>query len=594
MLRLSICLALVFILGCESAAEKKTREARESAARFLAAGRVTWKAGEKDEAIKLFSSAIAAYPSTGAYNERANAYVLMDQEELAAADVAKGLKIDPLHTGLLEVRALLKQRKTDREAKIAAEQEMERARVERLAEIERDRIARERAIVAEKQRAAMRQRAQADKNAHDAFNAGWAKIPKAVDLPADASEHATIRLPAVPNGMASFSLQLSGDPEFVLQRVPDGQAWAVLRGKSTVGSFTMSGSDLEFAWDKSASRPADELRLCTLELRAAGQTRSVELRSPIRRPALDISFAKDVTIEPLPITDTPAEDLLLEFVSIQGIPGTANPTRVAYNVPMHVVLVAATNAEAGVELTLKLIKKKDQPAVEMRPYIIDTNSKTFPLSLKRLDTMAKRVEHELPRAQVDLANMQDAYVGLQAMAAYLTAKLNEAPLPLLPTVPGFDSIARMNPRDPAEKTKIQLKLNDIAQDLGDLTRRIKSKTISVNRMTGQQVVLPKLASIGATADNSASLRLRVLKQSAGREIEIMTLDHDSFSSQAATAPAAGHPAAMRPGERALDGILLAVRAPQRGFEKLTIDPQNSLRLAGASSFPIGVAYERQK
>ncbi len=167
----------------------------------------------------------------------------------------------------------------------------------------------------------------------------------------------------------------------------------------------------------------------------------------------------------------------------------------------------------------------------MRPFIVDTNTKMFPLSLTRLETMSKRVEHELPRQTNELANMQDNYVALQQMGVYLTAMLNAAPLPILPTTPGFNSLAQLNPRDPAQKTKIQIKLSEIAQDLGDLERRIKSKTISVNRMTGQQAVLPKLAKIGASAHDSASLKLRILKQSAGREIEVMTLDQESLGNR---------------------------------------------------------------
>jgi hypothetical protein len=519
----SLCVLLPFIFGCENATERHARESREAATQSLQAGREAWKAHKRPEAMRLFSQSIAACPTTAAYNERANAYAATHQDEQAASDVERGLAIDPGYAELLELRSLLKKRQAERDKKIAEERnranleamQQKRAEQDRLAMLEQ--AATDRAM-ADRKKSEERQRAQI------AFDQAWNNLPGVVELPQSVGEQVSVAIPAIPDGQEGFDLQLSGDPEIALERQPAGQIWSVSHGRRTIGTFSLKPGKLEFAWEKGLNQTTDLLRHCALNVRAAGKSHQFKLRVSLRGPALDISFAKDVTFEPLPITDTPAEDLALEFIAIEGISGEAKPTRVNYNEPMHVVLVQATNAEAGVELTLKLIKKGEQPTIEMRPLIVDTTSKTFPLSLKRLETMSRRVEKELPRQQNELANMQGNFVGLQQMGNYLTAKLNGTPPPILPTNTGYNDLAQLNPRDPAERTRIELKLQEIDQELGDLARKIKSKAINVNRMTGQEKILPKLTQIGSAADDSASLKLRILKRSSGGEIEIMTLD----------------------------------------------------------------------
>ncbi len=324
MLRLSLCVVLVFVIGCESAAERQIREAREAASRILAAARVSWKGGERTDALELFSKSIATYPTTTAYNARGNAYVLTDQDELAAKDVERGLAIDALNVDLLELRSLLKKRKADRDSQLAADRERARAEASQREEDERNRMRAEQAAADQQRQSAARARAQA---AQDAFSRGWRELPTAIELPSAVSERVSIDLPGVPQGQAAYELQLSGDPEFALQHQTGRNDWVVMLGKKPVGVFALNAAKLNFTWDGSLGRTTDPLRFCSLKIHAAGQSHALSLRVPIKRPAVDISFAKDVTFESLPITDTAAEDLLLEFISIEGISGEAKLKR---------------------------------------------------------------------------------------------------------------------------------------------------------------------------------------------------------------------------------------------------------------------------
>lgn len=97
-------------------------------------------------------------------------------------------------------------------------------------------------------------------------------------------------------------------------------------------------------------------------------------------------------------------------------------------------------------------------------------------------TMSQVVERDLAKTRERLAGMQAEYAATQDAIAYLNVLLQGNPPPLKLLQPGFNDLSRLNPRDPAEKIKIQLRINDLCGSLTQLERQIKLVNGRIARM----------------------------------------------------------------------------------------------------------------
>jgi hypothetical protein len=90
--------------------------------------------------------------------------------------------------------------------------------------------------------------------------------------------------------------------------------------------------------------------------------------------------------------------------------------------------------------------------------------------------------NRLAKERAKLAAAHNEYVAVQNTMRFLLAVLNSEPPPLLPLLPGYNDLSRMNPRDPAEGLKIQLALTDLGGRLNQLEKTGKILTDNVAKM----------------------------------------------------------------------------------------------------------------
>jgi hypothetical protein len=89
-------------------------------------------------------------------------------------------------------------------------------------------------------------------------------------------------------------------------------------------------------------------------------------------------------------------------------------------------------------------------------------------------------DYEKTLARLD--QMQADYVAMQNAVRYLNLLLQNGSPPLKLLTPGFDDFSQMNPRDPAERIKIELRLSELSGDLAQLERQVKIVSDRVAKM----------------------------------------------------------------------------------------------------------------
>ena len=100
---------------------------------------------------------------------------------------------------------------------------------------------------------------------------------------------------------------------------------------------------------------------------------------------------------------------------------------------------------------------------------------------------------------------------------------------MLPTHPGYNDLSRLNPRDPAEKDKIQLMIGHHLDTLNKVEQKMKSVAKHVAKLEASVKMLPKLMEMADNANDHAYVKLRVLTSSGGREVEVLSMTGDDSS-----------------------------------------------------------------
>jgi hypothetical protein len=253
-----------------------------------------------------------------------------------------------------------------------------------------------------------------------------AEMPSFVRLPALTSSETTpwFSLPREPDEPLTFVLHaeaatLPGNASLRIQALPGDAVWrieqvagATAKGPATaIGEIRLAQRDLSFAW--SASQGDDDVRRqlanCLLQLSIGNEFRTVQLREPLRVPAISIELDRDRQTLELDVADPPPSSKL--FVKVVELVGFSYGAKVHGDAESFALTrpVAIEFAEMkGPELELRFLRQSSgRISVSMKPTFVEAANRKFDLTIPSLQKLTDAQQRHAQEAQAIINTAQN-------------------------------------------------------------------------------------------------------------------------------------------------------------------------------------------
>jgi hypothetical protein len=189
-----------------------------------------------------------------------------------------------------------------------------------------------------------------------------------------------------------------------------------------LAELRLDGVQFTFAW---LSSPAEigmrrQLANCLLEIKHDKEQRQLSFRAPNELPICKLDLNLDVQKFDLPLADPPkASSLRLEIGKLIGFPTGASVSPQALELGQDAKIQFADPAGAEIEIRFRRLPGSEF-VVQLEPVFWENRSKTFEMTLPRLDAMEKgastalrEAEQELSQRTSELSRQQSALRALQ-------------------------------------------------------------------------------------------------------------------------------------------------------------------------------------
>jgi hypothetical protein len=217
---------------------------------------------------------------------------------------------------------------------------------------------------------------------------------------------------------------------FFAKATPESRAWTLnfladLQNEASqapLAEIRLEGVQFTFAWLSSPVEIAIRRQLanCVLEIKHGQEQRQLQFRAPNTLPICKLDLNQELQMVEIPLADPPrASSLRLEVGKLIGFPTGAAVSPQTLEVGQDAKIQFADPVGAEIEIRFRRLPAGEL-VVQLEPVFRENRSKTFEMTLPRLDAMEKgattalrEAERELSLRKSDLTRQQSALRTLQ-------------------------------------------------------------------------------------------------------------------------------------------------------------------------------------
>ena len=260
-----------------------------------------------------------------------------------------------------------------------------------------------------------------------------------------------------------------------------------------LATIRLEGEQLGFAWT-SATENAElrrQVANCQLLVRCGPSVRLIQLRVPLAQAACKLDLSQDVQKLEFQLPDLPKTELVrLELTGLDDFPGGAQAKSDSLAIGQETLIEFSEPAGAQIEIRFRQLTG-GQLTVQLEPVFKENGSRTFDMTLPRLDAMEEGTTKALRADERDLPIQQNRLKAQQAALRKLQGAKPSNPLLL-----------------PAWRGSIQSQEGDI--------KRTANRIVSLQKqiVAGQArlAAVPPIRSFLLSLHQRAAIRMRVVAE----------------------------------------------------------------------------------